>query len=118
MAAAAGRGPRPALTESQIDTLRLLTAPMDKLEISRANIHAHPISLALQKAAILRWNGDFVYLTVDAIDKLTYNDPTAGGVETNLQMAHKLQLRALLSCCHELPHKKRGGISINAPAAP
>jgi len=65
---------------------------MDKLEISRANVHTHPISLALQKAAILRWNGDFICLTADAIDKLTYNDPTAGGVETDLQMACKLQL--------------------------
>jgi len=116
MATAAGRGPRPILTESQIDTLRLLTALMDKLEISRANVHSHPISLALQKAAILCWNGDFIYLTADAIDKLTYNDPSAGGAETDLQMACKLQIRALLSYYHELSHKKRGGISINAPA--
>jgi len=57
----------------------------------------------------------FIYLTADAIDKLTYNDPDAGGAETNLQMAHELQLRALLSYCHELSHKKRGGISTNAP---
>jgi len=88
---------------------------MDKLEIPRADINTHPISLALQKAAILCWNGDFIYLTADAIDKLTYNDPRAGGAETNLQMAYKLQLRALLSYYHELSHKKRGGISINAP---
>jgi len=89
---------------------------MDKLEISRANIHAHPTSLALQKAAILRWNEDFVCLTADAVDKSTHDDPSAGGAEANLQMARKLQLRALLSCCHELSHKKRGGISTNAPA--
>jgi len=114
--APAGRGPGPVLTESQIDTLRMVTALMNKLEIPRADIYTHPTSLALQKAAILRWNGDFIYLTADAIDKLTYNDPDAGGAETNLQMAHKLQLRVLLSCYHELSHKKRGGISINAPA--
>jgi len=60
MATTAGRGPGPVLTESQIDTLRLLTALIDKLEISRADIRAHPMSLALQKAAILRWNGDFI----------------------------------------------------------
>jgi len=104
------------MTESRLDTLRLLTALIEKLEIPRANISTHPISLALQKAAILRWNGDFIYLTADAIDKLTYNDPRAGGTETNLQMAYKLQLQALLSYYHELSHKKRGGISINAPA--
>ena len=113
--APAGRGPRPVFMESQVDTLRLATALMNKLEISRANITRHPITLALQKAAILRWNGDFIYLTAEAIDKLTYNDPGAAGAETNLQMACKLQLRALLSYYHELSHKKRGGISINAP---
>ena len=79
MPAAAGRGTGPPLTESQRDTLQLLTALMNKLEIPRANITTHPITLALQKAAILRWNGDFIYLTADAIDKLTYNDPGAGG---------------------------------------
>ena len=114
--APAGGGPGPVLTESQIDALRLLTALMNKLEISSADICAHPTSLAPQKAAILRWNGDFVYSTADAIDRLTYNDPGAGGAETDLQMAYKLQLRALLSYYHELSHKKRGGISINAPA--
>jgi len=93
----------------------LLTALVDKLEISRANVHAHPMSLAPQKAAILRWNGDFICLTADAIDKSTCDDPSAGGAKTDLQMAHKSQLRALLSCCHELSHKKRGGISTNAP---
>jgi len=114
--ATAGRGPGPVLTESQIDALRMLTALMNKLEISSADIRTHPMSLALQKAAILRWNGGFIYLTADAIDKLTKNDPSAGGAETNLQMACKLQLRALLSHCHELSHKRGGGISINAPA--
>jgi len=112
----AGRGPGPVLTESQIDTLRLVTALMNKLEISRADIRTHPMSLALQKAAILHWNGDFIYLTADAINKLTHNDPSAGGAETNLQMVYELQLRALLSYYHELSHKKGGGISINAPA--
>jgi len=94
MPAAAGRGTGPPPTESQLDALRLLTAltSMNKLEIDCANINAHPISLALQKAAILRWNGDFIYLTADVIDKLTCNDPRTGGAETNLQMAHELQL--------------------------
>jgi len=115
MPATVGRGPRPPLTESQLDALRLLTALVNKLEIARANIHARLISLALQKAAILCWNGDFVYLTADAINKLTCNDPGTGA-ETNLQMAHELELRALLSYYHELSHKKRGDISINAPA--
>jgi len=96
MAAAAGRGPRPPLTESQLDALRLLTAVVKKLEISRADVDCHPISLALQKSAILRWNGDFIHLMADAIDKLTYDDPSSGA-EVNLEMAHKLQLRALLS---------------------
>jgi len=73
MAAAAGRGPRPILTESQIDTLRLLTALVDKLEISRANVHTHPISLAPQKAAILCWNGDFVCLTADAMTMVRFH---------------------------------------------
>jgi len=104
------------MTESRLDTLRMLIALIEKLEIPRANNTTHPITLALQKAAILRWNGDFIYLTADAIDKLTYNDPRAGGAETNLQMAYKLQLRALLSYYHELSHKRRDGISINAPS--
>jgi len=91
MAAAAGRGPatagggpRPPLTESQLDTLRMVTALVNKLEIPRADVTTHPMTLALQKAAILRWNGDFVCLTADAINKLTCNDPGAGGAETNL----------------------------------
>jgi len=92
MPVAAGRGTGPPLTESQRDTLQLLTALMNKLEIARANANAHPISLALQKAAILRWNGDFIHLAADAINELTHNDPRAGGAETNLQMACKLQL--------------------------
>jgi len=96
MATAAGRGPRPPLTESQLDALQLLTAVMKKLEISRADVDYHPISLALQKSVILRWNGDFICLTADAIDKLTYDDPSAGA-EVDHEMAHKLQLRALLS---------------------
>jgi len=78
---------------------------MRKLEISCADIDDHPISLALHKSAILRWNGDFIYLTADAVDKLTHNDPSAGA-EVNLKMTHKLQLWALLSCYHELSHKK------------
>jgi len=116
MAAAARRGPGPVpLTEQQLNSLRLLTAVMNKLEISRADVDTHPISLALQKSAILHWNGDFIYLSADAIDKLTYDDPSTGA-EVNLEMAHKLLLRALLSYYHELSHKKQGGISINAPS--
>jgi len=64
---------------------------------------------------ILRFNGDFIFLTADAIDKMTYDDPTTHR-EVNLKMAYKLQLWALLSCYHELSHKKWGGIDINAPA--
>jgi len=67
----------PLRTEQQLDSLRLLTAIMNKLEINRADVNDHPISLALQKSAILRWNGDFVFLTADAIDKLTHDDPNA-----------------------------------------
>jgi len=115
MAAAARRGPGRVLTEVQLDVLRLLTAVMNKLEISRANIDAHPISLVPQKSAVFRWNGDFVCLTADAINKMTHDDPDAGA-EVNLEMAHKLQLRALLSCHHELSHKRQGGISTNAPS--
>jgi len=37
-------------------------------------------------------------------------------MEVNLKMAHKSQLRALLSYCHELSHKKGGGVASNAPA--
>jgi len=111
----AGRGPGPVLTDAQIDTLRMVTALVTKLEIPRADISAHPTALASQKAAILRWNGDFVHFAADAIDELTCNDPGAGSDETDLQMAHELQLRALLSCCHKLSHKKRGGISTSAP---
>jgi len=84
MAAAGG-----ARTESQIDSLRLAQALIQKLEIDQATVSSHPIVRALRKAAIVRWNGDFIYLTADAIDKLTYDE---GGVETNLQMAYKLQL--------------------------
>jgi len=65
---------------------------MNKLEIPRADFRTHPTSLALQKAAILRWNRDFICLTADAINKLTHNDPSAAGAETNLQMAYELQL--------------------------
>ena len=115
MATAAGRGPRPPLTEQQLDSLRLLTAVMRKLEISRADVDDHPVSLALQKSAILRWNGDFTCSVADAINKLTCDNPSTGA-EVNLKMAHKLQLRAPLSCCCELSHKKRGGISTNAPS--
>jgi len=79
------------MTESQIDTLRLASALSNKLEIDRAVVNSHPIVRALRKAAIFRWNGDFIYLTADAIDKLTYDDPVTG-TETNLQMAYKLQL--------------------------
>jgi len=61
-----------------------VTALVNKLEIPRADVTTHPMTLALQKAAILRWNGDFVCLTADAINKLTCNDPGAGGAETNL----------------------------------
>jgi len=88
---------------------------MRKLEISRADIDDHLISLALQKSAVLRWNGDFIYLTADAIDKLTYDNPNTSA-EVNLPMAYKLQLWALLSYYHELSYKKQGGIAINAPA--
>jgi len=35
--------------------------------------------------------------------------------EVKLKMAPKLQLRALLSFCHELSHKKGGGIAVDAP---
>jgi len=87
---------------------------MDKLEIDRAIVHTHPIHLALQKSAILRWNEDFIFLIVDGIDKMTCDDPTAH-MEVNLKMAHKLQLQAMLSYCHELFHKKGGGVASNAP---
>jgi len=91
MATAAGRGPGPVLAESQLDALRLLTAIMRKLEISGADIDDHPILLTPRKSAILRWNGDFIFLTADAINKLTCDDPGAG-VEVNLETAHKSQL--------------------------
>ena len=115
MATAAGRGPGPVLAESQLDALRLLTAIMRKLEISGADIDDHPILLTPRKSAILRWNGDFIFLTADAINKLTCDDPGAG-VEVNLETAHKSQLWVLLSCWHKLSHKKWGGIATNAPS--
>jgi len=58
---------------------------------------------------------DFIFLTADAIDKLTYDNPTTG-MEVNLEMAYKSQLQALLSYYHELSHKKQGDIAINALA--
>jgi len=104
---------RPMSTEATVDTLRLATAIGVKLEIEEADLKAHPIVRAsLYKAAITRFNGDFIYLTADAIDKLTY---TAKGVETPLPLGNKLQLRALLAYYHELSHKKQGGININGP---
>ena len=54
-------------------------------------------------------------MVADAVDKLTHDNPSAG-VEVDLEMTHKSQLRALLAHCHELSQKKHGGIATNAPA--
>jgi len=93
--ATAGGGVVPAAgtvaTDARRDSLRLLTVVMDKLEIHRAVVHTRPIHLALQKSAILCWNGDFIFLTADAINKMTCGGPTAH-MEIHLEMAHKLQL--------------------------
>jgi len=73
------------------DSLRSLTAVMDKLEIHSTVLHDHPIYLALVKSEILRFNGDFIFLMADAIDKMMDDDPTTHR-EVNLKMAYKLQL--------------------------
>ena len=63
-----------ALTESELDMNRLLTILYRLLEIPKDDVTTHPIYLALRKAALVRWNGDFIHLTADLIDQLVYDD--------------------------------------------
>jgi len=92
--AAAGGGVVPAGTlaaDARRALLRLLMAVMNFLEINGADLHTHPIYLALAKSAILRFNGDLIFLTADAIDNMTHDNPTTHS-EVKLKMAYKLQL--------------------------
>jgi len=52
---------------------------------------------------------------MEAIDNMKHDDVTTGR-EVELETSHKSQLQALLSHCHELFHKKGGGIAVNGPA--
>ena len=99
------------LTESDRDMSRLLTILYRLLEIPRHEVVSHPIYQALRKAALVRWNGDFIHLTADLIDQLVYDD--ARGIEVKLEMSYKLQLRALLAYYHEVSHKKGGSANIS-----
>ena len=58
--------------EARDDSLCLLTALGRFFEISDSNLPTHPVHLALRKAAIVRFNGDFGHQTAQAIEDLTH----------------------------------------------
>jgi len=70
--------------EQRPDSLQLLTAIKNFLEIDGANLMTHPVCSALQKAAIVRFNGDFIFPTADAINSMTHETPA--GAKVKLEM--------------------------------
>ena len=114
MSAAAGSVPAPgggaSAAEAQMDMIRLLTVLNWFLEIPDTDLPTHHVCLALRKAALVRWNGGFIHLAAEHIDQLVYDN--ALGHEVKLKMSCKLQLHALLVCCHEVSHKKGGDVDI------
>ena len=126
---AAGRGAVP-MTEHQRDAKCLCRAIMELLQVNRARVISHPIFLALTQNDFSGFNEDFIHLTVDVIDQLTYRpeirpavsraaDPHGRGVravyaanEVELPMKMKLQLRMLLAFYHSASRVNKGGINI------
>ena len=129
---AAGRGAVPMM-EQERDTKRLCRAINELLQVNRARLISHPIFLALTQNGFSGFNEDFIHLTVDMIDKLTYRplvttaippadptDPADRGTpavydpnDEDLPMKNKLQLRMLLAFYHSTSRVNKGGINIS-----
>ena len=114
--------------EAYIDHNRLCTALVKLLQVDFPSIAGNPMYLALTRAGFEGFNDDFIHMTPESIDKLTYEhevtayvpaDAVAGTPEVpasyevrDLPMKHKLQLRALLAFYHAASHLNKGGISM------
>ena len=117
----------PTDPEAQTDYVRLCTALVKLLQVDHLQLTENPMYLVLTLASFVGFNDDFIHLTPDNIDKLTYEHevtayvPAApdGTPETpgeyevrDLPMKHKLQLRTLLAYYHAASHANKGGVSI------
>ena len=86
------------MTEQERDTKRLCRAITELLQVSRRRLISHPIFLALTQNGFSGFNEDFIHLTVDMIDKLTYKPETAAAVPPDpaIQETEELQQSTLL----------------------
>jgi len=75
-----------------------------------STIIAHPVVLALNEAAMIGFNGDFVHMMVKNINQLQHNKGDTGLVP--LEIRYKLHLCALIACCHSVSHKNGSGVNI------
>jgi len=96
----AGKAEAPHVTDEQRGAACLLTAICRFSRIPKTDLTNHPIFLALDKAVVCHFDDDFAHFTADHVDQV------------KLKMKCKLQLRALLACCHTISHKNYGGINI------
>ena len=101
-------------TEDMIDMSRLQLAIIKFIGANPTTIGDHPIIEALAQQGITMFNKEFVFMTLDHIDKLMWHPPRSapGDLPVPLDLSMRLPLRALLAFYHQVSHLNGGGVAI------